>query len=70
VVCGDDKKLNRRMARNIEATVGPCVLHERHPRAGPFALPHYHQKERPPAGTAPDGHSFYEVDKAKARKKQ
>jgi hypothetical protein len=34
-----------------------------HKRAGPMALPHFHQQNR-----SPDGHTFYETDKRKAKK--
>ena len=65
VVRGPDGKQNRRKAREIEMQVGtPVVFDLPHARAGPRALPHYHQDSR-----SPEGHSFYEVGGRKARKK-
>jgi hypothetical protein len=65
VICGDDTKVNRRLARSIEAQVGtPSLPQPPHMRAGPRALPHFHQQSRNPGG-----HGFYETDKRKARKK-
>jgi hypothetical protein len=66
VVCGSDVRANRSLARQIEAAVGPCTRPQApHAKAGPFALPHFHQLKRPP-----DGHSFYEAAsfQRKARK--
>jgi hypothetical protein len=67
VVRGTDKRLNRSRARDLEELVGkPVVLDAAHQRtAGRKALPHYHQVSR-----SPDGHSFYEVDNRKAKKKK
>ena len=65
VVRGQDKVANRDQARAIEEAVGPCDLHLPHPNRGPLALPHYQQLSGSPAG-----HSFYEVDHRKARKKR
>jgi hypothetical protein len=66
VVCGDDPVANRRGAQAIEATVGPCKRGEPHDHlAGPFALPHYQPDPRPP-----EGHTFYETARRKARKKR
>ena len=62
VVCGDDLGANRRLARRIEETVGPAVREPPHREAGPQALPHYQQEKRPP-----EGHTFYETDKRKAK---
>jgi hypothetical protein len=56
VVCGDDVDANRRAAFAIESAVGPCIRHDPHWKAGPHALPHYHQKAPPP-----EGHAFYET---------
>ncbi len=65
MVCGDETKSNRRLARDIEAGVGPPTKAQPpEPKAGPLALPHFHQQSRDP-----DGHSFYETDKKKARRK-
>jgi hypothetical protein len=63
VVGGADKTANRRLAQQIEATVGSYMLHP--PQAGPESLPHYQQRTPPP-----EGHAFYEVDNRKARRKQ
>ena len=66
VVCGDDTAANRSLARKVEAQVGgpsrPQFPHTA--TAGPAALPHFHQQSRSPAG-----HSFYETEKRKARKR-
>ncbi len=64
VVCGDDPDANRRLARAVEAAVGlPTRPQAPHRSAGPHALPHFHQASR-----SPDGHTFYETEKRKARK--
>jgi hypothetical protein len=66
VVRGDDTSTNRSRAFKIEAQVGvpskPQFPHAS--TAGPMALPHYHQKSR-----SPGGHTFYETERRKARKK-
>jgi hypothetical protein len=66
VVHGDDTSANRSLAFKIEAQVGvpsrPQFLHTS--TAGPMALPHFHQKSR-----SPGGHTFYETERRKARKK-
>ncbi len=63
VVVGPDKAANRRLARDLESTAcGPYVTSPPHPNAGPNALPHCQPINRPPYG-----HTFYEVDKRKAR---
>lgn len=67
VVCGNDLKANRALARAIEATVGPIgrpqIPHTK--TAGPAALPHFQQRS-----AFPEGHSFYETGnpRRKARK--
>jgi hypothetical protein len=66
VVRGNDTVANRSLARKIEAQVGPPSKPQ-FPHtswAGPMALLHFHQQSR-----SPGGHSFYETDKRKARKK-
>ncbi len=65
VVCGDNLRANERLARQIEAAVGPYEQQPPHRRAGPHALPHFQPARRPPGG-----HSFYETDnpRRKARK--
>ena len=64
VVCGDDLKANRVLARTIETSVGPCVRQPPHfGTAGSLALPHFQQRTAPPAG-----HSFYETSARKARR--
>ncbi len=65
VVCGDDVDANRRLAEKIESAVGPCERGEPHSKAGPRALPHYQPEPRPP-----QGHTFYETARRKARKKK
>jgi hypothetical protein len=65
VVCGDDVDANRRLAERIEYTVGPRERGEPHSRTGPRALPHYQPDPRPP-----QGHTFYESARRKARKKK
>jgi len=65
VVCGANLKANRALAASIESAVGPCqrgIPHSRH--AGPLALPHFQQAAPPPAG-----HTFYETEHRKAKKK-
>lgn len=42
VVCGDDLKANRRLARAIESAVGRASKpHSPHDKAGPLTLPHF-----------------------------
>ncbi len=65
VVCGSDVNANRRQAYAIEMAVGGCKRGEPHDLAGPFALPHYQPDPRPP-----EGHTFYETARRKARKKR
>jgi hypothetical protein len=66
VVRGDDTAANRALARKVEAGVGPPSKPQfpHTSSAGPQALPHFHQQSR-----SPGGHSFYETDKRKARKR-
>jgi hypothetical protein len=65
VVCGPNTDTNRRLASQVEAAVGPVSKPQwPHKRAGPKALPHFHQRTR-----SPDGHTFYETDKRKTKKK-
>lgn len=63
VVRGEDVDANRRLAGSIESTVGSCCRGDPHRSAGPHALPHYQPRSRPP-----DGHTFYETPRRKARK--
>jgi len=67
VVCGDNLKANRALARAIEAAVGPATTPQKphYQKAGPAALPHFQQVD-----PAHPGHSFYETDnpRRKARK--
>jgi hypothetical protein len=67
VICGESLRANRKLARTIEAAVGPPTRpQEPHKLAGPSALPHFHQESRSTAG-----HTFYETDnpQRKARNK-
>jgi hypothetical protein len=64
VVCGEEVDANRTLAYQIEFKVGPCKRSDPHGKAGPHALPHYQPVTRPP-----DGHTFYETPRRKARKK-
>jgi hypothetical protein len=65
VVRGPDTAANRGMAYVIEAAVGPPSRPQPpEPRAGPLALPHFHQASR-----SPSGHRFYETERRKARKR-
>jgi hypothetical protein len=65
VVCGPNTDANRRLAYRVESAVGPPTWPQTpHRRAGPLALPHYHQLSR-----SPDGHTFYETDRRKSRKR-
>jgi len=46
VVCGQDLKVNRRQAEQIEAAIGPYVGSIPHRQlAGPRALPHFQQQD-------------------------
>ena len=66
VVRGNDTDANRRLAETIEAAVGPTPTRQTpHRRAGPLALPHCQQDEQPP-----EGHTFYETERRKARRKR
>jgi hypothetical protein len=65
VVCGENRKANRRLARQIEEAIGPSEPHEPHPTAGPAALPHFQSRVK-----ARSGHTFYETEKRKARKRR
>src|SRR6266851_3224648 len=66
VVRGDDESAIRKLAKEVEETVGPASRPQppHTSTAGPSALPHFHQRSRSPAG-----HSFYETTKRKARKR-
>jgi hypothetical protein len=65
VVCGVDTDANRRLAFQVEAAVGLATRPQApHTRAGPMALPHFHQRNR-----SPEGHTFYETEKRKAKRK-
>lgn len=65
VVRGDDGDANRGLAYRIEAAVGPPSRPQPpERRAGPLALPHFHQSSR-----NPKGHLFYETGQRKARKR-
>jgi hypothetical protein len=65
VVRGEDTDANRRLAGRIEAAVGPPTRPQPpERRAGPLALPHFHQQSRDPKG-----HCFYETEHRKARKR-
>jgi hypothetical protein len=67
VVCGPNKQANSELAQRIEeAAVSPEAWQQEPPHAdaGPQALPHYQPRDRPPAG-----HTFYETERRKARKK-
>jgi len=65
VVRGADLRANRALARSIEGAVGPCVRSDPHDKAGPAALPHFQPSQRPP-----EGHTFYETENRKARRKR
>ena len=70
VVCGSDKKENRKVAQLIEDAVGPWVVDKPHKNsAGAEALPHFHQRPNTAGKRIPAGHTFYEVDRTKAKKK-
>jgi len=65
VVRGQDADANRRLASQIEAGVGPPSRPQPpERRAGPLALPHFHQRSR-----NPKGHLFYETENRKVRKR-
>src|SRR5690349_15742116 len=63
VVRGEDVDANRRLANSIESAVGTCRRGDPHRSAGPHALPHYQPQSRPP-----DGHTFYETPRRRARR--
>jgi hypothetical protein len=66
VVCGLDTDTNRRLAYQVEVGVGPPGRPQApHKNAGPLSLPHYHQLSR-----SPEGHTFYETNKRKTRRKK
>lgn len=65
VVCGDDLGMNIDVAKEIEAMIGAYDNHVPHSSSGPAALPHFQQRNPPPAG-----HTFYETPKRKARRRQ
>ncbi len=70
VVRGGDKKENLRKAQEIEDAVGPWQRDQPHKNsAGAAALPHFHQHPDAEGNRVPPGHTFYEVNKSKARKK-
>jgi hypothetical protein len=64
VVRGPGQKATRPKARQIEDAVGTPVAEDA-PHRGRMALPHFHQVSR-----SPDGHSFYETSRRRARKKK
>jgi hypothetical protein len=65
VICGPDMDANRRQTYQVEAAVGPVTRPQSpHTRAGPMALPHFHQRNR-----SPEGHTFYETSKRKTKRK-
>jgi hypothetical protein len=66
VVRGGIGKANQQFAGRVEAAVGPRTRAQPPERkAGPLALPHFHHESRDP-----EGHTFYETDKRKARKQK
>jgi hypothetical protein len=64
VVRGEDYREIRRLANKIESAVGPAERQNPHTRAGSLVLPHYQQINKPP-----EGHTFYETEKRKSRKR-
>jgi hypothetical protein len=63
VVCEGAPRVNRAVAQKIENAVGPNERQDPHRSAGPYALPHFQPRQRPP-----EGHSFYETAGKKAAK--
>jgi hypothetical protein len=63
VVCGGDRKANRRLAQAIESAVGLYIHQDPHDQLGPYALPHFQQLDR-----THEGHCFHETDARKAAK--
>jgi hypothetical protein len=65
VVCGNNRKANCALAKQIEVAVGPYVQQTAHKKAGPHSLPHVQQAVPPP-----EGHTFDETasPQRKARK--
>lgn len=65
VVCGDDVSANSNLAKKIEQSAnGTWKRCGAHANAGANSLNHYQPDPRPP-----DGHTFYETKKRKARNK-
>jgi hypothetical protein len=63
VVCGPDLRANRSLAFTIEHNAnGKVKLCPPHASAGNLSLPHCQPDPRPP-----DGHTFYETPKRKAK---
>src|SRR5262245_20821528 len=51
VVRGAEARANRAKAREIETAVGQPIIEDApHAKAGPHALPHFHQRSRSPKG--------------------
>ncbi len=67
VVCGNNLKANRALARAIESAVGPATTPQKpHVHtAGPAALPHFQQVDPTHAG-----HSFYETDNPRRKSRK
>jgi hypothetical protein len=65
VVRGNDLRANRSLAQAIESAVGPYCREDPHDQAGLQALPHFQPEPRPP-----EGHTFYETQRLKARRKR
>jgi len=63
VVCDGAPRENRAVAHRIEDAVGPNERQDPHESAGPYALPHFQQRQPPPPG-----HAFYETAGKKAAK--
>ena len=65
VVCGDDLRKNYSLAKDVEAAVGVWKQQMPHQQqAGALALPHFQQ-----ANVMQAGHTFYETEHRKARRK-
>jgi hypothetical protein len=65
VVRGEEIKANERLAREIEAAIGPYKQEPPHKDSGPHALPHFQPDRRPP-----DGHTFYETNNPRRKSRK
>jgi hypothetical protein len=65
VVRGPKERKNRHKARQVEEAVGIPVVQDNPHGKTRMSLPHFHQES-----DDPEGHSFFEAGKRKARRKR